>query len=102
MIDIVVLDSGVSKFDTEVQKATNILSIQLGALEYAPDFGVDLDYFLNGEFRLQNESFKSYLIQRLSSYGVNVSTLVDLVESLSHQYTFNLTAPESSTGMIAR
>lgn len=102
MIDIVVSNSGVATFDTQTQKAKNILSVQLGDLEYAQDFGVDLRYFLSDDFRFQNESFKSYLVQRLSAYGVNVASLQDLIEDLFHSYNFGLTPAESSTGMIAR
>lgn len=102
MIDIVVSETGIATFDTQTQKAKNILSIQLGSLEYAAEFGVDLKYFLSDSFRVQNESFKSYLVQRLSAFGVNVASLIDLVDDLSHSYNFGLTPVETSTGLIAR
>lgn len=47
MIDIVGFTSkGMQLFDTQTEKAANILSVQLGALEYAKDLGIDLRYFL--------------------------------------------------------
>lgn len=94
------LDAGV--VDTNVARAGNILSIQLGALEYAPDLGIDLEYFLSEDFSFQNESFKAYLIQILASYSINVATITDTVENLYRQYTFNISPTESAGGLIAR
>lgn len=102
MIDIVSLGSDIGLYDTQTSKAKNILSVQLGALEYAPDLGIDLEYFLSEDFRFQNESFKSYLIQRLANSGINVSSVIETIEALYTEYTFNLTAAETSGGLIAR
>lgn len=104
MIDIVSWEDGqdIGVFDTQVMQAGNILSVQLGALEYAPELGVDLKFFLQEEFRFQNESFKSYLIQVLANAGINVSSVLDQVEALHRKYTFNLVPEETGTGLVAR
>lgn len=107
MRDIVGIGTGVSAdlsmFDTQAPRAANILSVQLEALEYAPDFGIDLKYFLNEDFQFQNESFKSYLIERLANSAINVSSVIETLESLYTNYTFNLSADTSSDGsLIAR
>jgi hypothetical protein len=102
MIDIVSQTGDIGLFDTQTSRAANILSIQLGSLEYAPDLGIDLKYFLSEDFQFQNESFKSYLIQRLADHAINVASLVDTVETLFRQYTFNLSPAESGNGMVAR
>lgn len=94
------LDAGV--IDTNVARSGNILSIQLGALEYAPDLGIDLEYFLSPDFSFQNESFKAYLIQVLASYSINVATITDTVENLYRQYTFNISPSDTDGGLIAR
>ncbi len=103
MIDIVsITDGDLGFYDTQVPQAANILSVQLEALEYAPDLGIDLDYFLAEEFRFQNESFKAYLVQRLANYGINVSAVTDTLNSLYRNYTFQIVPTETDGGMIAR
>lgn len=103
MIDIVTADAlGLGLFDTDVERAKNILSIQIGALEYLPDFGIDLRYFLNENFVFQNESFKSYLIERLSAYAVNVTSVDDYIDALFEKYTFNIGTNQADGGMVAR
>lgn len=94
------LDAGA--VNTNVARAANILSVQLGSLEYAPDLGIDLEYFLSEEFQFQNESFKAYLIQVLASYSINVATIADTVENLYRQYTFNISPSDTAGGLIAR
>ena len=102
MIDIVSVGNDLGFFNTDTTRAANILSVQFGALEYAPELGIDLVFFLSDQFSFQNDSFKSYLIQVLANNGVNVASLDELVESLVSQYTFNITPTQDSTGLIAR
>lgn len=104
MIDIVSyedgLDLGIN--NTQTTKAGNILSTQLGSLEYLPTFGIDIAYFLSEEFKFQNASFQSYCIQALANQGINVGSVAQTVQTLMAKYTFNLTPEESSTAMITR
>lgn len=103
MIDIVEFNSkGMQVFDTQTQKAANILSVQLGALEYAQDLGIDLKYFLTESIQFQDESFKAYLVQSLASRGINVASIKEVVAALDTNYNINLSPEENSTGMIAR
>ena len=102
MIDIVSVDQDLGLFDTQITRAKNILSVQIGTLEYEPDLGIDLKYFLSEDFRFQNESFKSYLIQVLANYGINVAEVIDTVEALSEKYTFVIPPAEESGTLVAR
>lgn len=103
MIDIVDFNSsGMQVYDTQTQQAANILSVQLGALEYAQDLGIDLRYFLDERIQFQDESFKGYLIQALAQRGINVASLTDLQQDLLEQYNINLSPQENSTGMVVR
>jgi hypothetical protein len=104
MIDIISAHNGqdLGVLDTQAPKAGNILSIQLGSLEYAKDLGIDLAYFLSDDFRFQNESFNSYLIEVLANRGVNVSSIIEVVENLSKNMTINVVPDETSTALIAR
>ncbi len=100
MKDIVELNEGedIKLYDSIVAKAGNVLSIQLGALEYAPEFGVDLKFFLNDEFQFQNSSFTSYLVQRLTESQVNVAKVLNVVETLLTQYTYHVGEIKQSNG----
>ncbi len=104
MIDIVSNAEGTDMgvFDTQTCKAANILSVQLGALEYSPQFGIDLKYFLSEEFRFQNTSFKSYLVEILANNKINVSSVLEVLNSLFGVYTFNISADDKTSGLIAR
>lgn len=104
MIDIISADDGldIGLYDTQTTRAANILSIQLGSLEYLPDFGIDLKYFLREDFSFQNESFKAYLIEVLANNGINVTSVLDEVMALHSKYTFNLAPIENDSGLISR
>jgi hypothetical protein len=103
MIDIVSATEGLDlgTFDTQTCKAANVLSVQLGDLEYAATLGIDLKYFLSEDFRFQNDSFKAYLVEVLANNRINVSSVIDTLQSLFAVYAFNLSAEEKS-GLIAR
>jgi hypothetical protein len=105
MIDIVRIADGedLGLFNTDVERAKNILSVQVGALEYAPTLGIDLKYFLSEDYKFQNESFRSYLVQTLANFSINVTSVLSEVESLSENLIFNIGASqETGGGMIAR
>lgn len=103
MIDIISSTSqGMETFNTQTERAANILGVQLGALEYAPTVGIDLRYFLSEDLRFQNESFKAYTVQVLATKGINVANLIETLDALASTYTINLSPDETSTGMIAR
>jgi hypothetical protein len=103
MIDIIETNSsGVTIADTQIHRATNILSVQIGSLEYAPSVGIDLRFFLNENLKFQNESFKSYLIEVLANHGITVYSIAEALETLAAYYNINLSPEDSSTGMMAR
>lgn len=104
MTDIVDTEYGldIGVYDTQTSKAGNILSVQLGSLEYLQTMGIDLKYFLSENLEFQNESFKSYLVEVLANNGINVASVVDVLASLAATYTFNISPEETSTGLIAR
>lgn len=99
MIDIVEITTDIGILDTSIGKAGNVLSVQLGSLDYAPDFGVDLRYFLSEDFQFQNESFRAYLLQRLAESSVDVGSLVPTIDTLIAKYTFNLN-PAKQGGLV--
>jgi len=90
MQDIVEIADGkdLGLADSPVGKAGNLLSVQIGSLEYAPEFGVDFKFFLQSQFQIQNESFKAYLVERLAFNQINVSEIFEQIESLSEKLIF--------------
>lgn len=104
MIDIVGVHDGsdLNLYDAQSPKGANVLSVQLGSLEYLPEFGVDLKFFIQEDFQIQNESFKSYLIQRLTESNVNVNAVIEVVESLIRRLTFVVGDTERETGGFIR
>ncbi len=99
MIDITSVSGGdLGAVDTQVMKATNLLQTQLLDLEYAPEFGIDLNFFLDPDFQFQNESFKAYLIQRLSENHVNVNQVLETLETLFLKFTFLIGNSDNAAG----
>ena len=104
MIDLVTPDQtglDLGLYDSQVQRAGNILSVQIGSLEYADSLGIDLKFFLTDQFKVQNDSFRAYLIEVLAAQGINVSTVAETLDNLFSTYTFNLTPDQTGSGMIA-
>ncbi len=91
-------DLGVQQ--TEAPRAGNILATQIGSLEYAPYMGVDIKYFLESEFRIQNESFRAYLVQRLLEQQINVVDVIDTIETVYHNYGFDIGTSVSTGGFV--
>lgn len=103
MIDIVGFGAdGLQVYDAQTERAANILSIQLGALEYWPEGGIDLKYFLTEDIEFQDASFQAYIIQILASWGINVASFTNQLDALLNNYLINLSPQENTTGLVAR
>lgn len=100
MNDIGAIDDDIRIFDTQVKKAENVCSVQLGSLYYADTFGVDLAYFLSEEFEFQNEAFKAYLIQRLAESSIDVTSVIETIEALYSSLVFNIPARPENSGLV--
>lgn len=93
MIDIVEIPEDgrdIGFADTAVVKAGNVVSTQLGSLEYAPEFGVDLRFFIQDKIQFQNASFRSYIVERLSQAEINVSNVTEVIESFMSRFTYSV------------
>jgi hypothetical protein len=104
MIDITTFNATTNDlniYDSQAPKAGNILSVQVGSLEYAKDLGIDMNYFLSDQFRFQNESFKSYIIEVLANRGVNVANIESVINTLFTQLNIGVSPSETSTGLIS-
>lgn len=106
MIDIVGVAAGptgdLQILDTQVERAANVLGTQIGSLEYAQTFGIDLRYFLTSEISFQNESFKGYIIERLAAYTINVAKVIETISDLFSTYDIKVTPADDSTGLLER
>lgn len=94
MIDIIDVRDGEDLViaDSAVMKAANVLSTQLGSLEYAPSFGIDIRYFVFSQLRIQRESFKAYLIERLSLFQINTAEVSETLEKFYSTLTFSVSS----------
>lgn len=75
---------------TTLPRAANVVAVQLGELEYAPTFGVDKRYFLNTDVLFPNDSFKAYLIKRLTEHRINVAEVLERFSALFATYRFQI------------
>lgn len=71
-------------------KAGNIIGTQIGYLDYKKDFGSDLSYFLQEDLKFQTESFKSYLVGRLSEYQIQVNQTVSVIEQFANKFVMDV------------
>ena len=71
-------------------KAGNIIGTQIGSLDFKLDFGADLKYFLQEDLKFQTDSFKSYLVGRLSEYRIQVNDTVSIVEQFANKFAMSV------------
>lgn len=71
-------------------KAGNIIGTQIGSLDFRLDFGSDLKYFLQEDLKFQTDSFKSYLVGRLSEYRIQVNDTVSIVEKFTNKFVLSV------------
>ncbi len=71
-------------------KAGNIIGTQLGSLAFNETFGADLKYFLQEDLKFQTESFKSYLVGRLSEYQIQVNETVTIVSKFAESFQMDV------------
>lgn len=102
MMDIVDVSDDIVVYDTQTNKAANILSVQLGTLEYDQDMGIDLVYFLTEGVEFQNDSFKGYIVQQLAYRGINVIDVIDIVHDLFEEYQISISPEDTTTALVAR
>lgn len=87
---------------SDIYRAGNIMRTQLGYLEYAPRVGIDMRYFLESDFAIQNESFKSYTVQRLMESQVNVLNAMTVINDLFQNINYLIGDPNQiGEGLIA-
>lgn len=83
--------------DGEVVRAKNLFEVQVGSLYYLPAWGVDLEFFLNPEYQIQNESFEAHLVQRLGEFGFNVLSLTIEAKEFVRELDFTFGQNQNQT-----
>lgn len=72
----IIFNEGMQDFKLEATnkyQANNICSIQLRELVGGPDIGIDFSKFVKGELEFSMKTFKSHILEQLTSLGVTVS-----------------------------
>jgi hypothetical protein len=77
-------------YASDAPRAVNVVSVQIGSLEYALSFGVDLSFYLGQDFSIQPESFQAYLVRRLTESQINVVEVIESIQSLYSNLTFGI------------
>lgn len=85
---------------SELSRAENLIGVQLGTLKYQPDWGVDLDYFLNPNYEIQAECFEAHLLQRIGFWGMNVLDFMHKQGSFMREMIFNFGTPKDTNSMM--
>lgn len=85
---------------SELPRAENLITTQLGDLFYQPDWGVDLAYFLDPNYTIQAEAFESYLLQKMGFWGMNILNFIAKQQKFIRQMIFNFGAPKGNDTMI--
>tara|TARA_R110000787_G_scaffold130064_1_gene241981 strand:- start:1620 stop:1892 length:273 start_codon:yes stop_codon:yes gene_type:complete len=83
MKDLILKNDNLSTSDTSTFKARNILSTEVGALSYAPTFGIDYNLFFGKDYEIQTKTFEAYAISKLAEHGVNP------IETITEENTFD-------------
>lgn len=103
ILDIVQIQTGkdLGFAQTNIPKAANLIAVQVGALEYAADFGIDKKYFLTEAVNFQPENFKAHVVQRLSENQISVAEVLKFLQALSGSFTFKIgNETENVRGLI--
>lgn len=98
MKDITSIGEDLTVQEAAVPKAANLFQVQIAALEYAKEFGIDMRFFIDPELQFQNESFKAYLIQRLAENNINVAQVLESLNAFTLDYVFTVGADEENNG----
>ena len=101
MIDVYLENGEFKASDTIVFKAKNILEVQEGSLNYAPELGIDLKRFLDPDVKIQNKTFEAYSIQKLGEQGVNPIELIVNQETFRQVFEYKV-AEADKEGFIAK
>lgn len=85
---------------SELPRAENLIGVQLGTLNYQPNWGVDLEYFLNPNFEIQAECFEAHLLQRIGFWGMNVIEFMSKQGKFVREMIFKFSASKDSNSMM--
>jgi hypothetical protein len=61
---------------TEVMRATNLFKTEINYLNYFPEWGIDFAFFFTSDFKIQLETFKAYLAQRLGDFRIDLLQVI--------------------------
>lgn len=103
MRDIVLFDSSKGDsviVDTDLYKADNLLHVQEGDLLYMTDFGIDLKYFFNPDFKIENIVFVNYLQQQIAKWHMNIIDLKSTLDNFIEKIQITLAPSEENNVVI--
>lgn len=101
MMDIVDVQDGqdLNIQDSDVMRAANVLQVQIGDLEYAPTWGVDVRQFLESPVQFQDTVIFAHFLERLAQSQINVAESMSIALALYQQYVFSVGQPQARGGL---
>lgn len=72
--------TGYLDMSRDISRLNNMFTVQIGRLTYAPDWGLDWDFWLNGDIQFQNQTVESWLKQEALKNNI-VTSWVKLLQS---------------------
>lgn len=67
--------TGYFSMSRDVSRLENMFSVQIGTLYYAPDIGLDWDYWLGGDIPYQTATVEAWLKQEALKNNIVTSSL---------------------------
>ncbi|MDR0676297.1 MAG: hypothetical protein LBF97_04585 [Elusimicrobiota bacterium] len=86
--------------DTNIYRAKNLFDIQQGSLHYFQDWGIDLEYFFSPDLKFQNESFATYLQQKITEWGMIVESVKEILNNFLDNISIKIESNINKTNMI--
>lgn len=80
-------------------RAKNLFDVQIDSLTYLADWGIDINYFLNPDYKIETEAFKNYLIERLAYWNLTLVLFTESFSDFIDTWTFTL-GQDKSTNFI--
>lgn len=102
MRDIVAIEMGkdLRIGESVAPKARNVAKVQRGSLEYAPEFGSDMRYFLEAPVEFQTAALMAHIVESLAKNQIGVSEAKEVLEEFETKFEFLVSESTTTEGLV--
>jgi len=90
MIDFYTFEDGGQILETDVFKAENLLSTNIGSLYFLPLFGISMDLFFDQDYNIQFESFSAYITDTMVNFGIDILSTRKQIDKFISELIMNI------------